>query len=51
MRNKNIFVTNVEIFEREQDHPSNLAEFLQVHQQIRDKQVHIQFQNAHVEHL
>ncbi|XP_074373857.1 uncharacterized protein LOC141714224 [Apium graveolens] len=33
------------------NHPRNLREFIQVHQQIRDKQTHIQLQNDLVEHL
>ncbi|WOG81843.1 hypothetical protein DCAR_0100997 [Daucus carota subsp. sativus] len=32
-------------------HPSSLGEFIQVHQQIRDKQAHVQLQNDLVEHL
>ena len=33
------------------NYPRNLREFIQVHQQIRDKQTHIQLQNDLVEHL
>ncbi|XP_074377601.1 uncharacterized protein LOC141719117 [Apium graveolens] len=32
-------------------HQSTLAEFLQMHQQVRDKQAHVQLQNGLVEHL
>ncbi|XP_074352669.1 uncharacterized protein LOC141691816 [Apium graveolens] len=32
-------------------HQSTLSEFLQTHQQIRDKQAHVQLQNDFVEHL
>ena len=31
--------------------PNDVREFIQVHQQIRDKQVHLQLQNDLVEHL
>ncbi|XP_074376200.1 uncharacterized protein LOC141717874 [Apium graveolens] len=46
------FDTNAESsVEREPRHPSTLREFIQVHQQIRDKQAHVQLQNDLVEHL
>ncbi|XP_074327018.1 uncharacterized protein LOC141664959 [Apium graveolens] len=46
------FDTNVEpTVEREPRHPTTLREFIQVHQQIRDKQAHIRLQNDLVEHL
>ncbi|XP_074328216.1 uncharacterized protein LOC141666117 [Apium graveolens] len=46
------FDTNVEpTVEREPHHPNTFREFIQVHQQIRDKQAHIRLQNDLVEHL
>ncbi|XP_074377458.1 uncharacterized protein LOC141718979 [Apium graveolens] len=46
------FDTNEEpTFTRIPRHQSSLAEFLKMHEQIRDKQVHVQLQNDLVEHL
>lgn len=33
------------------NHPSNLREFINIHQKIREKQVHIQSQNDLVKYL
>ena len=49
---KNILKQNTEIPTIPQipRHPCIFREFIQVHQQIRDKQAHVQLQNDLVEH-